>query len=178
LYLSALLSAVRTKCVLPWDSTTIRWRINCAQGLSAYIALNFWNPKEVQQCHNPCRRRKARTARPLRWGAKPGFGPASEFFVDPLQRVGSAQRLPLRGGEPGEGEEIVAGLLKTGADRGRLRSGPAAWRSRSRQEGPAHIREAERDEIAPQVRISSVKPRRNIGRRRLGESRKDEGLER
>ena len=46
-----------------------------------------------------------------------GFGPPPELLVDPLQRIGGAQRLPLRKRESYEGKELVAGLLEAGADR-------------------------------------------------------------
>ena len=40
-----------------------------------------------------------------------GFGPPPELFVDPLQRVGGAQRLPLRGGKASKGKKLIAGFL-------------------------------------------------------------------
>ena len=51
------------------------------------------------------------------WQRRLGFGPPPELLVDPLQRIGRAQRLPLRKRESGKGEEFVAGLLEAGADR-------------------------------------------------------------
>ena len=46
-----------------------------------------------------------------------GFGPPAKLLVDPFQRIGGAQRFPLRARETGKGEEFVAGLLEAGTDR-------------------------------------------------------------
>jgi hypothetical protein len=45
-----------------------------------------------------------------------GLGPPPEFLVDSLQRVGGAQRLPLRNRKSGKGKELVAGFLEASAD--------------------------------------------------------------
>jgi hypothetical protein len=51
------------------------------------------------------------------WQRSLGFGPPPELLVDSLQRIGGAQRLPLRKRESGKGEELVASLLEAGANR-------------------------------------------------------------